>query len=145
MKSLHLIAVIALSVTVSANAYDSKFAGQPKYDGSCENDSSMLDNHFTYWNSGNHGSDAMDCKYAVDQLIIHQEMEYYISRPKRCQNKGMTYVPTTGTNYTGMMYEINSDDELKKKLISAASNLRGVSCSPTDEQRKELQRQSKRG
>ncbi|MGK5032499.1 hypothetical protein [Janthinobacterium sp. MDT1-19] len=138
------IAVIALFFSPLSNAYDQNYAVTPVYNGSCANDNPLLDKHFTYWNSGNHGSDPTECKYAVDQLIMHQEMAYYISRPQRCQHDGMTYMPTTGTGYTGMLYEIDSDGKLKQRMNDAVGMLRKISYTPSEQQKKELDRQSNR-
>lgn len=127
-----------------ACANDVKPAPEPVYKGSCENDIKHLDEHFEFWNGGRHGPDPMHCRFAVDALIFHQEAAYYMDLPKRCQINGRTPMGFNGSQYMPHFSNFASDAEMRSALTRAVQHLRGVTCSPTPQQSKELERQARR-
>ncbi len=146
MKRWNRWAILLAAMTLSqwSSAYDQKWLPkQPiAYTGSCDVDKPQLDRHATYWNSGKHGSDPEACAYLVDQLIIHREIENYLSRPARCKYDGHTFLPITGSIYFGERSSFANDEALLGGVKKATARMSGaVKCEPTPEQAAEIKRQ----
>ena len=146
MKTCIRFVFLALVMTVSqwSVAYDQKWLPkQPiTYTGSCDTDRPQLDKHSVYWNSGKHGSNPEACAYLVDQLIIHREMENYLSRPARCKYDGHTFLPITGSIYFGERGSFANDTALLAGIKAATALIeKGVKCAPSPEQDAEIKRQ----
>jgi hypothetical protein len=147
MKVYAQVVVFSLAIAVGqlSFAYDQKWLPkQPiTYTGSCDVDKPQLDRHSGYWNSGKHGSDPEACAYIVDQLIIHREIEKYLSRPTRCKYNGQTYTSISGSIYFGERESYPDDGALLVGMRDATARLeRAIKCGLSPEQAAEVKRQN---
>ncbi len=136
--------ILAITLGQSTFAYDQKWLPkQPiTYTGSCDVDKPQLDKHSGYWNSGRHGSDPEACPYLVDQLIIHREIENYLSRPTRCRYNGHTYTSISGSIYFGERDGYPDDSALLAGMKKATARMEtAIKCELTFEQAVETKRQ----